>query len=41
MVNDPGETTDLSEEYPDVMADMLNEWDSYMAKNGIVLPIWE
>ncbi len=36
---DPGETNDLSESKPEIFKDLLNEWDAYVAKNGIVLPI--
>ena len=36
---DPGETNDLSESKPEVMADLMKSWDEYMAHNGIVLPV--
>ncbi len=36
---DPGETNDLSESHPEIRADLLKEWDTYVAKNGIVLPV--
>ena len=36
---DPGETNDLSESHPEIRADLLKEWDMYVEKNGIVLPI--
>ena len=36
---DPGETNDLSKSKPEVLADLLKEWDDYVAENGIVLPI--
>jgi arylsulfatase A-like enzyme len=36
---DPGETSDRSAEFPEMVADLLVEWDIYMAENGIVLPV--
>ena len=36
---DPGETNDLSESKPEIRADLLKEWDAYVEKNGIVLPV--
>lgn len=36
---DPGETNDLSEAMPEIRADLLKSWDTYVADNGIVLPI--
>lgn len=36
---DPGETNDLSESKPEIRADLLKEWDDYVARNGIVLPV--
>lgn len=39
MTTDPGEVNDLSDQHPDIVADLLQEWEDYVAKNGIVLPI--
>jgi arylsulfatase len=36
---DPGETNDLSDSHPEIRADLLKEWDAYLEKNGIVLPV--
>ena len=36
---DPGETKDLSEEYPDKMEEMLGLWRSQRIELGIVLPL--
>lgn len=33
---DPGETTDLSQEMPDVFADLLNEYDAYSKRVGVL-----
>lgn len=33
---DPGETTDLSQEEPDVFADMLEEYDAYSKRVGVL-----
>ncbi|MBX2847162.1 MAG: arylsulfatase [Acidiferrobacterales bacterium] len=38
MKTDPGEVNDLSAQYPEKVTELLKEWDSYVAKNGIVLP---
>jgi arylsulfatase A-like enzyme len=35
---DRGETTDLSAAYPEVVADLVAEWDWYAEENGVVLP---
>lgn len=34
---DPGETTDLSEQYPEVMAQMIAAWDVYAANNNVIV----
>ncbi|MDJ0979221.1 MAG: arylsulfatase [Erythrobacter sp.] len=34
LANDPGETTDLSAAQPEVLADMLSEYDAYAARVG-------
>ncbi|KAH6977567.1 arylsulfatase [Ilyonectria sp. MPI-CAGE-AT-0026] len=33
---DQGETNDLSETYPDKMAEMIKEWDNYVTEVGVV-----
>jgi arylsulfatase len=35
---DPGETNDLSADYPEKREEMLLEWDAYVLNNGILLP---
>jgi arylsulfatase A-like enzyme len=36
IISDAGETRDLSEELPEVFADMLKEWESYARRVGVV-----
>lgn len=36
VVNDPGETSDLSEQYPETMTHMLVMWDEYVRDTGTV-----
>jgi hypothetical protein len=36
VVSDPGETQDLSEEYPNLMKTMLEEWEIYLKQTGTV-----
>ena len=36
---DPGETNDLSDDHPEIVEELLAEWDNYMEGNGIILPI--
>jgi arylsulfatase A-like enzyme len=38
LANDPGETTDLSAEMPDLRNDMIEIWNSYAQETGVVLP---
>ena len=38
LAEDPAEQNDLSEEYPDVFAEMLGHWDAYVEENDIVVP---
>ncbi|KGK35467.1 hypothetical protein JL09_g5383, partial [Pichia kudriavzevii] len=33
---DPGETTDLADENPEVLAEMINYWSEYVAETGLV-----
>jgi arylsulfatase len=39
LVQDPTETHDLADQYPDVLADMINEWNRYVAENGILVQV--
>ena len=41
MANDPGEVNDLSQQHPEIVAELLKHWDDYVATNGIVLPVRE
>ena len=34
---DPGETTDLKSQYPDVMAQMIAGWETYAANNNVIV----
>ena len=36
LSNDPAEQNDVSEKYPGVVADLIAEWNSYVAENGVV-----
>ena len=38
LANDPGETTDLSSEMPDLRNDMIEIWNSYAQETGVILP---
>lgn len=35
---DPGESNDLSADHPEIVSDLLREWDAYVAANDIILP---
>ena len=35
LADDPGETMDLSETQPDILADLLSEWDRFAAETGM------
>jgi arylsulfatase len=35
--DDPAELCDLSAEFPDIKAEMLAEWDRYVAENGVIV----
>lgn len=37
LATDPGETRDLSEEMPDLLKELINEWDNYVKDVGVVL----
>ena len=36
LANDPGESLDLADQYPDVTQDLANKWDSYADEVGVV-----
>lgn len=38
MATDPGETTDLSNAHPEVVADLLAEWEVYITENQVIVP---
>ena len=38
LANDPGETSDLSSKEPDLRDDMIETWNKYSQKTGIILP---
>src|SRR5690606_25842022 len=38
LAEDPGETTDLAAEYPDVMAELAAAWERYADEVGVVPP---
>jgi hypothetical protein len=35
--DDPAERDDLSRQHPDVLAQMLSEWNRYVAANGVIV----
>jgi arylsulfatase A-like enzyme len=35
---DRGETTDLALAYPEIVTDLVADWEAYAARNGVVLP---
>jgi len=37
LASDPGETTDLSEKHPEILAELASKWDAYSQNNGIIL----
>ena len=38
VIKDPGETRDLSEEMPELLQELIDEWDNYAKDVGVVLP---
>jgi arylsulfatase len=39
LEKDPGESKDLSKQYPEKFKEMLLLWDDYVKRNGVVIPI--
>jgi arylsulfatase len=37
VLNDPGETTDLSATYPEILEDLIAAWDTYAERVGVVM----
>jgi len=37
---DPGETTNLAKEQPDLLAQLIVNWQHYAKENGVILPDW-
>ncbi|NVK40130.1 MAG: arylsulfatase [Oceanospirillaceae bacterium] len=40
VAKDPGETTNLADANPDKLAEMKQEWERYVAENGVVIAEW-
>ena len=38
LAKDPGETTDLSEQMPELRAEMIAIWERYSQETGVILP---
>ncbi|MEL0081873.1 MAG: arylsulfatase [Gammaproteobacteria bacterium] len=38
LAEDPGETTDLADQYPDKLEQLINSWQNYARRTGVVLP---
>ncbi len=38
LYEDPGELTNLSEDYPIILEDMINDWDIYAQEYSVILP---
>jgi arylsulfatase len=36
--NDPGETMELSNDMPDKLQELKQEWQQYLENNGVILP---
>jgi arylsulfatase A-like enzyme len=41
LAEDPGETTNLSADRPDVLRDLSNKWDQYAQENGVAVVDFE
>ena len=42
LANDPAELNDLSEKYPEKLAEMVAHWDEYVEETGLVIPdFWD
>lgn len=39
VMTDPGETTDLSEQYPEKVAELLAAWQGYSSTQGLIIPV--
>jgi arylsulfatase A-like enzyme len=37
LKTDPSETADLAGDFPDVMAELIADWDAYAAANGVAV----
>ena len=38
MVSDLGAVHDVVEDLPDVVSDLVEKWDNYVQRNGVILP---
>ncbi|UTW65411.1 arylsulfatase [bacterium SCSIO 12643] len=38
VVNDPGESNDLAEAYPEKLRELKNDWETYKKDNNVILP---
>ena len=38
MNNDRGETVDLAPQHPDIVNELLGEWDQYVKANQVLIP---
>jgi arylsulfatase len=39
LEKDPGESKDLSKEYPEKYRELLSLWDDYVKRNGVIIPV--
>lgn len=37
LKNDPGEVTDIKENYPEQLQKMITAWDDYVVENGVIM----
>jgi arylsulfatase len=40
LKEDPLETNDLSEQYPDKYFELVTQWEQYALENGVIIPEW-
>ena len=39
LVKDPGETNDLAQAQPDKLRELVQDWEAYAKRNGVILPM--
>lgn len=41
LAEDPAELTDLASEFPEILAELVDAWESYADETGVILPAYE